>query len=84
MGPMGFMGFAPVGSKGKAPGQGVAPAEADDITTFETPNIALFCIIFHPFFVINCDIKTVANTSSNYNSTEDKTMKVERCLWWII
>ena len=28
----------PLGSRGKAPGQGAKPPEADDILTFETPN----------------------------------------------
>ena len=66
---MGVWGCAPSGVQGQSPwsgGQGgEAPLEADDIMTFETPTLALFFTVFLSFFVINCDIKTVANRYYN-------------------
>ena len=56
-----------MGSRGKASVEkvrGKAP-EADDIMMFETPTLALFFTVFLSFFVINCDIKTVANRYYN-------------------
>ena len=56
---------------------GRSPPEADDIMTLETPTLALFFTVFLSFFVINCDIKTVAN--STIMRAEDKIKKLERC-----
>ena len=49
----GFGGIAPVGSRGKAPGQGVMgakPPEADNISMFETPTLTVFLTSFRHFW----------------------------------
>ena len=62
---MGVWGLCPQWGPGAKPLVRGRPPEADDIMMFETPTLALFLTVFLSFFVINCDIKTVANRYYN-------------------
>ena len=62
----GDLGLCPQWGPGAKPlVRGRSPPEADDIMTFETPTLAQFLTVFLSFFVINFDIKTVANRYYN-------------------